>query len=97
MASPLIDTCRATLQLPPGGLPGMVAPTTLDRFELLQTPGLWGHDPTDNSYWLAAEESLTPLPAASRRGLARAARQGKRPTVRILYGRHGYAREGFVY
>ncbi|MBM4022259.1 MAG: hypothetical protein FJ284_08470 [Planctomycetes bacterium] len=35
--------------------------------------------------------------AAIRRGLARAARQRKRPTARILYGRHGYAREGFVY
>lgn len=132
MASPLIDACLAALRLPPGGLPGMVAPTTIDRFELLQTPGLWGHDPADNSYWLAADGGPTPLPAASRRllaaieevvagaeslldiaalepfatgdfvaairrGLARAAREGRRPTVRLLYGRHGYAREGFVY
>ncbi|MFM7205635.1 MAG: hypothetical protein ACKO4T_03050 [Planctomycetaceae bacterium] len=130
MASPLIDACLAALRLPPGGLPGMVAPTTLDRFELLQTPGLWGHDPADNSSWLAADGGPA-LPAASRRllaaiegvvasaeslldiaalepfatgdflatirrGLARAAHAGRRPTVRMLYGRHGYAREGFV-
>ncbi len=132
MASPLIDACLTALRLPPGGLPGMVAPTTLDRFELLQTPGLWGHDPTDNSYWLASDDGPARLPAVSRRllaaieevvasaeslldiaalepfatgdfvaairrGLARAVRQGRRPTIRMLYGRHGYAREGFVY
>lgn len=132
MPSPLIDACLTSLRVPPGGLPGMIAPTTFDRFELLQTPGLWGHDPADNSYWQAPGGSPAPLPAASRRlleaiegvvasaeslldiaslesfatggfvaaiqrGLARAARQGRRPTVRILYGRHGFVREGFVY
>jgi len=35
VASPLIDACLAALRLPPGGLPGMVVPTTLDRVELL--------------------------------------------------------------
>jgi phosphatidylserine/phosphatidylglycerophosphate/cardiolipin synthase-like enzyme len=34
--------------------------------------------------------------AAIRRGLARAARRGAAPTVRILYGRHGYERKGFT-
>jgi phosphatidylserine/phosphatidylglycerophosphate/cardiolipin synthase-like enzyme len=46
-----------------------LARTTLDRFEILQTPGLWGHDPADNSYWHAAG-GPAPLPAASGRLLA---------------------------
>ena len=132
MHTPVIDACLTTLGVPPGGLPGILTPTSFDRFELLQTPGLWGHDSTDNSYWLAADGGPAPLPAASRRlldaiedvvahaeslldiaslesfatgefaaairrGLATAARQGRRPIVRILYGRHGYVREGFTF
>jgi len=26
--------------------------TSFERFQLLQTPELWGHDPRDNTYWL---------------------------------------------
>ncbi|MFM7137510.1 MAG: hypothetical protein ACKO1M_10645 [Planctomycetota bacterium] len=71
MSLSLIDTCLAALGAPPGGgLPGLLARTTLDHVELLQTPGLWGHDPADNSYWLPAAGDPAPLPAASRRLLA---------------------------
>lgn len=68
MSQPLIDACLAVLGAPPdGGLPGLLARTTLDRFELLQTPGLWSHDPADNSYWIATAGGPAPLPPASRR------------------------------
>ncbi|MGI9178064.1 MAG: hypothetical protein ACR2IT_09435 [Pirellulales bacterium] len=71
MSQSLIDTCLAALGAPPdGGLPGLLSRTTLDRFELLQTPGLWGHDPADNSYWLPTGGAAAPIPAASRRLLA---------------------------
>jgi len=53
-----------------GGLPGVLSRTTIERFELLQTPDLWGHDPADNSYWLVAGGGAAPLPAGSRRLLA---------------------------
>ena len=70
MSAMIIPGCLATLGAPPdGGLPGLLSRTTLDRFELLQTPELWGHDPADNSYWLAAG-GTAPLPAASGRLLA---------------------------
>ena len=70
MSETIIAGCLATLGAPPdGGLPGLLSRTTLDRFELLQTPELWGHDPADNSYWLAAG-GTAPLPAASGRLLA---------------------------
>ena len=132
MHTPFVDACLAALGMPPGGLPGILVPTSFDRFELLQTPGLWGHDPADNSYWLPTEGGPAPLPTASRRlldaiedvvahaesildiaslesfatggfaaairrGLATTARHGRRPIVRILYGRHGFVREGFAY
>jgi phosphatidylserine/phosphatidylglycerophosphate/cardiolipin synthase-like enzyme len=128
----LIDGCLEALGAPPtGGLPGLLSRTSLDRFELLQTPGLWGHDPADNSSWLPTSGESQPLPPASRRlleaieeicagaeslldiaslepfasgefaaairrGLGRATRRGAAPTVRILYGRHGYERQGFT-
>ena len=121
----------ASLGLPPPGLPGMLAPTSLDRFELLQTPGLWGHDPADNAYWQPADGPSPQMPAASRRlleaiedviasartqidisslqscasgafaatlrrGIARAAAEATEPLrVRVLYGYHGYPRQGF--
>lgn len=67
----LIDACLSTLGAPPdGGLSGLLSRTTLDRFELLQTPGLWGHGPDDNSYWIATAGDPAPLPPASRRLLA---------------------------
>lgn len=70
MSETIIPGCLAMLGAPPdGGLPGLLSRTTLERFEFLQTPGLWGHDPADNSYWLAAGGSA-PLPAASGRLLA---------------------------
>ncbi len=66
----VISGCLAAVGVPPdGGLPGLLARTTLDRFEILQTPGLWGHDPGDNSYWLATG-GPAPLPSASGRFLA---------------------------
>jgi phosphatidylserine/phosphatidylglycerophosphate/cardiolipin synthase-like enzyme len=66
----IISGCLAALGGPPdGGLPGLLARTTLDSFEILQTPDLWGHDPADNSYWLAAG-GPAPLPPASGRFLA---------------------------
>lgn len=71
MSQSLIDACLAALGAPPaGGLPGLLARTSLDSFELLQTPGLWGHDPADNSYWIATAGGPAPLPPASRRLLA---------------------------
>jgi phosphatidylserine/phosphatidylglycerophosphate/cardiolipin synthase-like enzyme len=66
----IISGCLAALGArPDGGLPGLLARTTLDRFEILQTPDRWGHSPADNSYWLAAG-GPAPLPAASGRFLA---------------------------
>lgn len=61
------ESMPSSLGLPPNGLPGMLAPTSLDRFELLQTPGLWGHDPADNAYWQPADGPSPRMPAASRR------------------------------
>jgi phosphatidylserine/phosphatidylglycerophosphate/cardiolipin synthase-like enzyme len=70
MSLTIIPGCLAAIGAPPdGGLSGLLSRTTLDRFELLQTPGLWGHDPADNSYWLAAG-GPAPLPAASGRFVA---------------------------
>jgi phosphatidylserine/phosphatidylglycerophosphate/cardiolipin synthase-like enzyme len=70
MNATIISSCLAALGAPPdGGLPGLLARTTLDRFEILQTPDLWGHDPADNSYWLAAGGPAS-LPPASGRFLA---------------------------
>lgn len=70
MNATIISGCLAALGGPPdGGLPGLLARTTLDSFEILQTPDLWGHDPADNSYWLAAG-GPAPLPPASGRFLA---------------------------
>jgi phosphatidylserine/phosphatidylglycerophosphate/cardiolipin synthase-like enzyme len=130
--SPLIDGCLTALGAPPdGGLPGVLSRTSLRRFELLQTPGLWERDPADASAWMPSADGSPPWPAACRRlleaieevcaqaeslldiaslephasgefaaairrGLARAARRGAAPVVRILYGRHGYERRGFT-
>ena len=70
MSLSIIPACLAALGAPAdGGVPGLVSRTTLERFELLQTPGFWGHDPADNSYWRLAGGSA-PLPAASARLLA---------------------------
>jgi phosphatidylserine/phosphatidylglycerophosphate/cardiolipin synthase-like enzyme len=70
MSLTIIPGCLAALGAPPdGGLHGLLSRTTLERFELLQTPDLWGHDPADNAYWLAADVPAR-LPAASRRFLA---------------------------
>jgi phosphatidylserine/phosphatidylglycerophosphate/cardiolipin synthase-like enzyme len=67
MNATIIPGCLATLGAPPdGGLPGLLSRTTVERFELLQTPELWGHDPADNSYWLATGGTAS-LPAASGR------------------------------
>jgi len=71
MSLTIIPGCLAALGAPPdGGLPGLLSWTTLERIELLQTPNLWGHDPTDNSYWLGGGGAPAPLPAGSRRFLA---------------------------
>lgn len=70
MPTSLIDACLIGLNAPPGGMPGLLARTSLDHCELLQTPGLWGHDPTDNSYWQSVSGEPPPLPVASRRLLA---------------------------
>jgi ureidoglycolate hydrolase len=71
MSLTIIPGCLAALGAPPdGGLLGLLSRTTLERFELLQTPGLWGHDPADNSYWLGGGGALAELPAGSRRFLA---------------------------
>jgi phosphatidylserine/phosphatidylglycerophosphate/cardiolipin synthase-like enzyme len=70
MSLTIISGCLAALgTTSDGGLSGLLSRTTLERFELLQTPGLWGHDPADNSYWLAAG-GPAPLPAGSSRFLA---------------------------
>ena len=70
MNATIISSCLAALgAAPDGGLPGLLARTTLDSFEILQTPDLWGHDPADNSYWLAAG-GPAPRPPASGRFLA---------------------------
>lgn len=67
MSPTIIPGCLAALGASPdGGLPGLLSRTTLERFEVLQTPGLWGHDPAENAYWLAAGGPAPP-PAASRR------------------------------
>ena len=71
MNAPIIQTCLASLGAPPdGGLPGLLSRTTLERFEVLQTPDLWGHDPADNSYWRSTGGGPAPLSAGSRRFLA---------------------------
>ncbi len=70
MKATIIPACLAAIgAAPDGGLPGLLSRTTLERFEILQTPGVWGHDPADNSYWQAAG-GPAPLPAASRHLLA---------------------------
>ena len=70
MPNDILSTClNAVGAAADGGLPGLLSRTTMHRFELLQTPGLWGHDPADNSYWLATS-GPAPLPDASRRLLA---------------------------
>ena len=128
----IMDWLPAAVGVPAAGLPGLLKPTSLDHFELLQTPGLWGHDPADNTYWEATAPGQPQMPAASRRlleaiedvvaearswldiaslqsfasgafagairrGLARACEGRTEPlTVRILYGRHNFARSGFV-
>lgn len=69
MHAPFLSSCLEALTLSPDGVPGMLVPTTLERFELLQTPGLWGQDPTDNSYWLDASGEPTVTPSASHRFL----------------------------
>lgn len=51
-------------------MPGLLSRTTVDRFDLLQSPDLWGHDPADNSYWRSPGGGPAPLPAGSRRFLA---------------------------
>lgn len=59
MESPFLASCLDGLGAPAdGGLPGLLSRTSFDRFALLQTPGLWGHDPTDSA-------SRTSLPPAS--------------------------------
>jgi phosphatidylserine/phosphatidylglycerophosphate/cardiolipin synthase-like enzyme len=71
MSLTIIPGCLAALGAPPdGGMPGLLSRTTLARFELLQTPDLWGHDPADNSYWLAAAGGSPSPPAGSGRFLA---------------------------
>ena len=40
------------------------AKTSFNGFELLQTPGLWGHDPGDNSYWLDEQSQVSGEPPA---------------------------------
>ena len=71
MSLSIIPACLAALGAPAdGGMPGLLSRTTLDHFELLQTPGLWGHDPNDDAPWRAADGHPAPLPAASRRLLA---------------------------
>jgi phosphatidylserine/phosphatidylglycerophosphate/cardiolipin synthase-like enzyme len=63
MDEAIIQACLAGLGAPPeGGMPGLLSRTTLERFELLQTPDLWGHDPADESYHRVAggPESLPP-------------------------------------
>ena len=70
MKSSIISGCLTALAASPdGGLRGLLSRTTLERCEWLQTPGLWGHHPADNSYWIATGGSGT-LPAASSRFLA---------------------------
>jgi phosphatidylserine/phosphatidylglycerophosphate/cardiolipin synthase-like enzyme len=70
MDGSIIATCVAALGASPdGGLPGLLSRTTIERFELLQTPGLWGHDPADASY-ARVDGGPAPLPACSRRLLA---------------------------
>lgn len=51
-SSPLLQHCYESL----GGAQGsghgvMYGETTFDSFEWLQTPGLWGQSPRENSYW----------------------------------------------
>jgi len=69
MNSRIIAGCLASLGVRSGsGLPGLLAATSCDRVELLQTPDLWGHDPADNSYWLASDPTpAAALPAGTRR------------------------------
>lgn len=67
MTTPLIDTILAALRIPAAGLRGTLVPCSLDSLDLLQSPGLWGHDPADHSYWLGPDGTPAPFPAASRR------------------------------
>lgn len=69
MSETIISGCLAALGMPAGaGVPGLLTPTSCDRFELLQTPGLWGHAPADNGPWLPQHAGAAPvLPAASQR------------------------------
>jgi len=71
MDETIIPACLTALGAPAeGGMPGLLSRTTLERFELLQTPNLWGHDPADNSYWRGGGGGPAPLPAGSYRFLA---------------------------
>ena len=69
MSDVIIPGCFAALGMQAGaGVPGLLSATSCGRFELFQTPGLWGHDPADNAYWLPQRAGASPvLPAASRR------------------------------
>jgi len=70
MDETIIPTCLAALGTrPDGGMPGLLSRTTCERFELLQTPNLWGHDPAADSHGIAPG-GRAPLPVGSRRLLA---------------------------
>ena len=83
MNDSIISACLVALGASPeGGMPGLLSRTTLDSLDLLQSPGLWGHDPADDSYRRAPDGSPAPFPAASRRLLE--AIEGSIASARIL-------------
>lgn len=66
MSPSIIAQCLAALGLPTeGGVSGLCVRTSFDRFDLLQSPDVWGRNPADGSV-SRVSEGIPELPPGSR-------------------------------